>query len=312
MRDHITATTAVMTNHITGTAAVMTNHTNGTVIANEIRMTRSQYSGSFLIVEGEVCDLRVYGLFSDPESCRVIPAHGKDNATDALRILEQDHFEGVLAIVDADFWLIDGIDARSPNLLLTDTHDLETMILESPALEKVLAEFGSPRKIARITEQRGTDVRGLLLCGACWLGRLRWVSQQNRLALCFQDLPYRKFIDPHSLNLNVAAMINRVKGKSGKLELREDDLRDAINAIAHFTQDPWNACCGHDLVGILSFGLRKAIGTNNTGTVKRAVIEKSLRLAYDFAYFSATRLYSSVQAWERANLPFRVFRNPAN
>ena len=45
------------------------------------------------------------------------------------------------------FDILEGTVPLSQNLLFTDTHDLETMLLNSPALEKVLSEHGSETKI---------------------------------------------------------------------------------------------------------------------------------------------------------------------
>ena len=127
--------------------------------ANAIRQIRGPlFSGTFLIVEGE-SDRNGYKHLIDTESCRIIPAHGKENALDALDILEEDDFPGVLAVVDADFWRLEGIKPSSPNLFITDTHDLETMILKSPALGKLLTEFGSDSKIEELTQQSGKSVR---------------------------------------------------------------------------------------------------------------------------------------------------------
>jgi hypothetical protein len=99
-------------------------------IANTVRMTRSLHKGAFLVVEGDT-DARVYKRFVDDSRCKVIPAHNKDNAVEILEILEKDRFPGVLVIVDADFWHLEGIKPESLNLLLTDTHDLETMIIST-------------------------------------------------------------------------------------------------------------------------------------------------------------------------------------
>ena len=67
----------------------------------------------------------------------------KQCAIEILEILEKSNFQRVLAIVDADFDRLENLANKRPNLLPTDTHDLETMLIKSPALEKVVAEFGS-------------------------------------------------------------------------------------------------------------------------------------------------------------------------
>ena len=68
-------------------------------------------------------------------------------------MLERDEVSGVIAIVDANFMDFKGGRRASPNLFVTDTHDLETMILNSPALEKILIEFGSAMKIDRFIQE---------------------------------------------------------------------------------------------------------------------------------------------------------------
>ena len=161
-------------------------------IATEIRMLRTdkQYSGSFLIAEGDT-DARVWKNLVDPTKCRVEIAHNKDLAVKVLDILEKDNFAGVLAIVDADFCILEGTVPSSPNLLLTDTHDLETMLLKSPALEKLLLEHGSEQKIKDFPK----DIRQTLLESAKVIGYLRWASLKFDYSLKFEDLAFRSFVE---------------------------------------------------------------------------------------------------------------------
>jgi hypothetical protein len=131
-------------------------------ITSDIRMRRSQFKGTFIIVEGDT-DQRFFKRFVEENLCQIVSAYNKENAIDILEILDKDRFDGVLAIVDADFWRIDGIEYLKANLFLTDTHDLETMILRSPALEKLMDELGSVNKIGELTKKYGKDVRRILL-----------------------------------------------------------------------------------------------------------------------------------------------------
>lgn len=126
--------------------------------ANSIRMNRSLHSGAFLIVEGYT-DLRFYKKFIDDTNCSLMPAFGKNNAIKTLEILEADGFKGVLVIVDADFWKFDGVDPGSPNIILTDTYDRESMLICSNALDKVLNDFGEHRKMNGMLK----PIRDLLL-----------------------------------------------------------------------------------------------------------------------------------------------------
>jgi hypothetical protein len=160
-------------------------------IANDIRMTRSQHRGAFVVVEGETADLRFFGRLIDPKECQLQPAFGKANVLDVVSVLEADGFQGVLGIVDADRSRISGNRPPSDNVLMTDHCDLEAMILQPPALDKVLAELGSTEKIRRFESERGITVREHLAALARPVGALRHISENEDLKLRFQGTPRR-------------------------------------------------------------------------------------------------------------------------
>lgn len=277
-------------------------------IANQIRLLRdrSQYTGySFLIAEGDT-DARVWKNLVDSTKCRVEIAHNKDNAVQVLNILEQAHFAGVLAVVDADFDILEGTVSVSQNLLFTDTHDLETMLLKSPALEKVLAEHGSEDKIKGF----GKDVRQTLLESAKIIGYLRWASLKFDYCLKFEDLAFNKFVDKETLALNESNLIKTIKNNSQKLGLDETEVKTKMDSLKTNAHDMWYICCGHDMIAILSIALCKALGSCNSKQVEPNILEKDLRLAYESSHFRLTKLYIAIQTWEQTNQPFHVRSNP--
>lgn len=285
----------------------MKKHLNGNDIANEIRMTRSQHNGAFVMVEGATSDFRVYKRLIDNNVSKIMPAHNKDNVIQAIKILNQANFKGVVGIVDADFWHLEQKKPDNPNLFTTDTHDLETMLLESPALEKVLDEFGSVDKINEFVKKSGKSIRTVLLKTGCSLGYLRWVSLQQNLALTFEGLAFNRFVDNKTLALNITNLIKTVKNKSQKHNLNEQDLEQSIDAVKDTNHNRWDVCCGHDLICILSLGLQKTLGSNKAKDVDVALLEKFLRVAYEYAYFLNTQLYQSLKSWEEYNQPFKIF-----
>ena len=109
------------------------------------------------------------------------------------------------------------------------------------------------------------------------------------------------------MTIEVSKMIRTVKGKSRRHDLAEGDLRNAIEETMESSHDLWDVCCGHDLVCILSLGLRSALGSNRANDVKPELLQKSLRLAYGPSFFFRTELSRSLRAWEAANQPFRIF-----
>ncbi|MBL8171029.1 MAG: DUF4435 domain-containing protein [Acidobacteria bacterium] len=276
-------------------------------IANEIRMDRSQHFGAFLLVEGST-DARVYRNFIRDTDCRIVIANNKINVIQVLEILERDSFVGILAIVDADFDRLEGQQPASPNLYFTDTHDLETLIIQSPALEKVLAELGSENKLASFVARQGDDIRIILLKSGSHLGYLRWASLRQQLNLKFEGLAFGKFVDHDTLMIDEAKLVKTAKDHSSAHHLNEAEIRQQAQELKNESHDLWQACCGHDLVGLLSIGLRKTLGSNDTKKVEQEVVSRALRLAYEFIHFCSTQLYASVQSWQKANPPFQVFR----
>ena len=276
-------------------------------IANKIRLlrTQSQYRGSFLIVEGDT-DARLWKNLVDSTKCRVENAYNKKNAVTVLNILEQGNFAGVLAVVDADFDILEGSVSLSQNLLFTDTHDLETMLLKSPALDKVLLEHGSEDKINGFAK----DIRQTLLESAKVIGYLRWASLKFDYCLKFEDLAFKKFVDDKTLALDESKLLQTVKNNSQKPRLDEPEIRANMDSLKTDTQDMWYICCGHDMISILSIALCKALGSCNSKQVDPNVLEINLRLAYESAHFRLTKLYIAIQTWEQTNQPFEVLSNP--
>jgi hypothetical protein len=297
-------------------------------IANTLRMSRSQFAGVFLLVEGDT-DSRFYRLLVD-KSAHVKAANNRDNALKVLDILKRGAVLGVAAIVDADFSRVESerpkkrqhrqipTKARrtkqSPklqrrrwlsvkNLFVTDGHDLEMMLLRSPALEKLLGEFASEKLVAFETNQK-TKLRERLLEGAAPIGYLLWYSLQEALGLRFEDLSFGKFIDEKTLLVNEKELVTAIKNHSGRHDLKSDELQAKLKALRKAAHDLWQVCCGHHVLEILSFALRKTIGTYNKGEATREALERSLRLAFERVHFKETRLYRKLLRWQSTHPPF--------
>jgi Protein of unknown function (DUF4435) len=269
-------------------------------IANQIRLRRSNFSGVFIIVEGS-SDKLIYERLVSIEKCEFSIAFNKDNAINALGILDQDNFKGVLAIVDADFSVLEGSVHNSSNLFVTDDHDLEMMLIKSPALEKVLRELGSEDKIFNF----GKDVRKTLVESGKIIGYLRWASLKHNLNLKFEDLSFSKFIEQKSLSINTLTLIQVIKNHSQKPALVDKEVEKLLNALQNPNHDLWHVCCGHDLICILSIALCKTLGSCNTNDVKPEVLEREFRLAYEESYFFNTQLYTLIQNWQN-NHPYQI------
>lgn len=290
----------------------MRSHFNPFTTANTLLMLRSHYSGSYLLVEGDT-DARFFSHLVDNGLCKIVPAHGKRNLVETLSELEKRRAEGILGIVDADYSVLEGFRPCG-NLLVTDTHDVETMILMSPALEKVLKEFLPGDKLSYV-QQIGRDVRQALVQVGLPVGCLRWVSYRENLRLDFDTLPFDQFIDLRTLTVDVTRMIKSVRiiSTSG-VSLADGDYQRKIDERMKLNADPWHVCQGHDLVCILEVVLpvvlEKLIGCEAAANARKKAhassLDRELRVAYEPEYFVRTRLCISIQDWELANKPYKI------
>ena len=274
-------------------------------VAAEVRMMRTQHKGALLIVEGPT-DKTVFRSLVDEIGCRIVIAHGKENAQSALQILERESFPGVLAIIDADYSRVAGTHQHSPNLLSTDLHDLECMMIASPAFQKLLSEYANPDRLEQLEGKSGCGLNVLLAKNAMPLGYLRWLSLRNDLAFDFEGLSFGKFLDRKDLRIDMGKLLTEVKNHSQKRNPADSELRASMESLSDPSDDPWQVSCGHDMVEILSFALRRTIAARKDLEVKPEVLEKDLRLAYERAFFKDTGLHKLIHKWESTHSAYRV------
>jgi hypothetical protein len=283
----------------------MRHHATPHTVANEVRMIRTHHRGAFLVVEGP-SDKTAYWNLVDQGTCRIVIAHGRDNVEDALQILEADGFRGVLGISDADFRHLEETPVPSGNVLLTDLHDLESMMIASAAFAKVLNDFAVPERISDFEQRVGCTVAAALTKEAATVGYLRWISARNSLGLNFEGLSFGKFLDRQNLQVNLKALLKTLKDHSRRHHLDDSKILSGFEAMRDPAHDARQVACGHDVLEILSLGLRKTLAARNEADVKRESLERSLRLAYEASYFVQTQLCQSIRVWEEANSPYRV------
>lgn len=266
-------------------------------------MKRSHHPGCILIVEGRD-DRLFFEQFVDSGDCAVQVADGKSNVVEVIDILDADNFPGAVGVIDADLDRIEGYSWQSRNLIVLDTYDLEALLIRSRALERVLVELGSSEKITG----RAKHPREELIDAAVPIGCLRLYSRRSELNLKFDGMRYKKFVDCDSLQINVRNMVREVKNRSQRSDLAYDDTAREIRSIEDTVNDPWLVCCGTDMVAILGIGLRRALGTNNTGAVTPDDLRRCLRLAYEWQELIASRLGRDLREWAERNPGFRVLK----
>jgi hypothetical protein len=278
----------------------------------EIRMMRQAFEGSILVVEGDD-DSRFWKSRTHRDRCDIVIAYGKPNILCSVPRLDRKTCGGVLGVVDRDFDAMDGASLPSPNIVATDHHDLETMLICSPALDKILIELGSARKIRDFEQRAGHSVREALLERALPLGRLRWLSSRERLGLQFRKrgkdglrrIDHGKFVKRSTWVMDPQAMVKVVLNFSSRHDLDSQELMDQMATLPS-EHDPRQVCNGHDLIAILAIGLGGVLGSHKPSLDE---LERQLRLAHEWNHLEATALYREIRGWEARNPPYRVLEN---
>jgi hypothetical protein len=264
----------------------------------------------FLLVEGN-SDERFWQLRVDRRRCQIRAMGGRDKAVEELEQNRRENRLGFVAVLDADFDRIDGTLREDPDIVYTEYHDLECVLVGSPALEKVLGVLGSSSKCAQF-EHKYKPIRDVLLENARVIGELRWLSKREGLNLVFRKrdannefryIGYKDFCEQKGWSVDPRKLVAHVCNFSMRHDLKLDDLLDRSRLLP--AADAWQICVGHDLLGLLAIGLRQALGN---ATIDTDTMQDSFLLAYEDAYLKETLMYRALCVWEENHRPFRIFR----
>lgn len=274
------------------------------IIENEVIMHRRVHPGSFLILEGPD-DQKFWRPRVTSQECELVVGDGKPNVEGAITRLDTRDFSGALGLVDADFDRLQGRILPSPNLLATDAHDLECVLLRSAALDQVLAEYGDPAKIRRFEDTHDSGVRDALLARGLVFGRLRWLALRRGWNPPFDRLTPERFTDRDTWEVDRDGL-HAAAVKAGVLQ-STDTIQAAIAALPD--ADPWSICRGHDLIGLLRIGLQHVLGDlkPSKGVGDLAAL---LRAALDKGELDRGGFGRSIRGWETANPPYRILPPP--
>lgn len=270
-------------------AISLTNSKTPAILRSEIILKSSGFAGIFLAVEGDF-DSRFWGARIDAKSARIVHCGGKLNLLGLVDFYQQHAYERLAAIADADFDRLHGTLRSLWCLSYTDNCDLESTLICSEALRRVLAEYGDQLKIQNFEGLKGFDVKEHLRASSECFGRLRFISAVRAYNVDFTKLSPYKYIDTGSWSLDETAL---TKDFLALADLTDAQLLlDKNEIFPRLVCDPWSFVQGHDCMKILAVGLgASAIGRAGQRTVDQAELQKAFRLAIDPVNLAQTRMY---------------------
>ena len=229
-----------------------------------------------LVVEG-ADDKEVYEKVMDAFSVCIYVDCNCDKHLVILNALNSRYGNRLLAIKDADFDRLDGTQPPYSNLVLTDTHDMEGMIVEDclPELQGEDAERCQGINLSDIY----TELEDISF--------LKWFSHSNHCGINFSDM---------IPDLDITAYYNAcVANTNNVVNVSLADMY-AFKA-AHQGVPVKELSNGHDIFERIFVRAHSAKASN---FAKRPFFRR-LRMAYPASKFVNTSLYQDIRKWEAAN-----------
>lgn len=113
---------------------------------NEIRMLLKHpaYKGKIIAVLEGNTDIRLFRSLMDESYVKIESADGKSNVGTIVCDLvnESEYANRIFGICDADFSKLVGDGFPCEHIFFTDKHDAEIMMLASPDVNSLIAEYG--------------------------------------------------------------------------------------------------------------------------------------------------------------------------
>lgn len=284
----------------------MTTYRESTAWLNASRMSGTAY----MFVEG-VSDENFWKRFIEKNTIRIQQVNGWENVANCvLEFNKASLNKYCIGIIDYDFESIypcKGLMAE--NIFFTDYHDLEMMIILSPAWEAALASIDRSNRI----QVNHKDILSFVFEITDRIGYLKLTSLKEKLGLKFKkhnknqeiEWPkYEKFIDKQGNYEGDDKLINYFHSYTNS------NTQDSVPTIQLITEkfnkeivykySSQHLSNGHDIIHILVILLKRKFKLNeNYITIE--TIEIALRSAFNYDMLQQTKIFKSIIEWAQRN-----------
>ncbi|MBB1092415.1 DUF4435 domain-containing protein [Rhodopseudomonas palustris] len=274
---------------------------DGFDIAQEIRQERQIHKGSFLLLEGDG-DIKRFGKFVDEDHCSIQNCFGRKNLLQAIDLLYEEGFPGVLGLADADFDRLNSCVAVHEGVIYSEGHDFDLDVARSDVLRRYLLEVADQE---RCDAAGGIDgICNDLLERCKPLSVLRYVNHTQSLGYRLSQVRHREFIKDGVVDLD--ELITNVS--SGKLAKNAPTLRSLVDSHVRMQYDLYQLTNGHDFLAFLGVDLQGRLGDRKPPQAWGSEVEIHFRLAFSEGDFVKRPLFRAVLAWEQDNPPYQILK----
>lgn len=248
-----------------------------------------------IVVEGD-SDLRLdIKLFN--EHAKIEPMYGK------LKLLSLDpelynvFSRNLIAIKDADFDHLNGINPPHKNVFLTDKHDIEMTMIDSEIIESILAEYiGKADNYSELCD--GQNLIDNLAENLKDYSYIKWKNDVDNGHINFDAVRMKELEvanSPASFTKSLDIIYSKGCNSRGEVEIiKETDMISFKEK--HPCEDLALLVCGHDFCASMVEWIRSV--PNNLSGLSKEGLEGIIRMLYSPAKFYATSLYRNIHKWE--------------
>lgn len=242
-----------------------------------------------LIIEGK-SDFKIYKSLFDDKNVYLHKNGSCDGLVPLLEHLNLEYMDCCLAIKDADFDNLEGKKyPQLQNLFLTDFHDIEMMMIDDEAENKICSEFLDKKEI---------DIFKKCINDIIYISYIKWLNISKKLCLCVDV--FSRLGDIYDGNTPVK--LSSCKEKLKRVENNVAKCCDFEKNIESFisenqTSDFLNLTNGHDFCNALAIFIKAHNGENISGSN----LERFIRATYSFEKFKKSKLFAHIKEWETAH-----------
>lgn len=273
-------------------------------IADTLLFDRDQANGrTILYVEGDD-DEFVYKQFICESRCKIVVQDGDNRLENAIEIHNQENRKGYLAIKDNHFDVL--LERTMPqNILTTDGHDLEVMILRSKAFELVIdVRLRGIEREERVTDFKSAIRDRLFRLGSI-IGYFRLKSCCNQWKVKIKAFQFLSHLtsDCELSFVNAVKVFSRSYPKIDISHFDEEEFEKLYSSHRH------HLCRGHDMIFILGQIFKRMTKKYlqqecNPG----GDLDDRLMIAFNESHFRTTQLYKKLCSWDSENCKHQVMR----
>lgn len=290
--------------HIKGKEAFQRSSGAGAAFAKMMRA--GSFEKAIVYVEGD-SDTAFYKWLTDKKYVDIQYMVGKDAAISAVQKSKK---RGVLALVDSDFDNILNIN-YDDNIIKTDTHDIETMMIKEDAFKYAKERYIDVTKVnnSQFTEE---SIWELVIDFATRIGKVRLLSVKNNWNLKFKDdkgkdvLEYDKIIiyKNDEIDIDIRQYIWECINLSDSCDVEVATVFQQYKEDNE-TYDTWQICRGHDLSLLISIFYSKEMFGKKF--IHRDTVEDLMASTYIASRkFKKSQMKNEIMKWQEDNKGWKI------